>query len=460
MRSYITLFLALLLVMPILYAQNAPLLPVLHFNQQILPNNQSIEQLIGPYKSYVITGQSDSIPKYVFNNTPIFPTFPVEPLYNVKADIEKYPFSLGNIRFIEALLAQGYYLQTYAWLGEQSKPFAGMDCVLKGYNIDKQHFIGERANGKPVYFPYENVAENFQFAMLATDKMPIYIWKFTLTNHDGSYCVKAQTLNQALVNLSKHIDLSKNRNFLVYVFPETLGTRSGEVKIRVPFVLEYKKRKSSSAGCGGFMWVPVGCKNWDDMDWNPTWGEFKYIDPTMGAEFPTSYKNYVHNKVWQCHPCSQSYIVPGVGLSSRVDDAGVHVRTIMWTTCNVAEDTNYDSYGNATAVVKGVVNCWAKPPASQILAVEDSSKMLEMPANIQSDTVKKIFYVSLPSQEASIEYSHYTLTSQSPNIVWCNVSYEELNKNTGEVTLSCSVLTEKPNDTWNIDVTLYFKNTK
>ena len=178
--------------------------PILHFPAKKGPETETIERMLGHYKEYVLGNVKEGLPDQVLLEKNIDPKESVDPLYT-SSDASKYPYSLGNFKFVEALLANGYKMQAYFWLiGEKEDPIRGSVCTLTGYYSSRKYFTGVLENGKKMVLPYDYAASGLQFAMILKSTPDTYIWTFQPKDDpEASFHLKAEDLSKALKQLEK-----------------------------------------------------------------------------------------------------------------------------------------------------------------------------------------------------------------------------------------------------------------
>ncbi|WP_372371122.1 hypothetical protein [Candidatus Uabimicrobium sp. HlEnr_7] len=341
-------------------------LPVVYFNLQMFNSPETVSELTGEFSEYVSYGEQ-TVPTVV-NNSYSKSAPQCKPFYNSDEKPQECFYSLSNPRLVEALLANGYHVNVYMWIVKEEKAVFGTTCTIVGYNQQEQIFIGQQANGSETKISYDYAVKNFRLVEVYSESATTNNWKCMAYNAEDP--TKPFTFNMdvaSFVTASAQIShemtinnwLVNDVNCLAHIIPQKLNR--GEVEKSVKFSMQIKKKKLSSKGCGGFIWWPVGSKEWDNITWDATKnGRILYLDPTMPLDYPKyGSKNYFHNVSTKCHPCTASTIMPGVWINVKVEGSTIRTRIVKKSTCNIGHGY-LDKYNNSTATVVGVVNVWVE----------------------------------------------------------------------------------------------------
>lgn len=355
--------LILFFAISIIYSEK---LPVVYFNLQMFNSPEKVQELTGELHDY-ITYKKQQVPA-TKNNSYSLSAVTCNPFYNSDEAAKECFYSLSNPRLVEALVASGYHVNVYMWIVKDDKPVHGTTCTIVGYDHNQEMFIGQLQNGSETKISYSYAAKNFRLAEVYSENAINNNWKcLAFSTSEGSDYTPHEMLFEApsFVNASTQITSGittnswapENVECLAHIVPQKANR--GEVERSVKFSMEIKKKKLSSKGCGGFIWWPVGSKEWDTIIWDEAKnGRILYLDPTKPLDYPKyGSKNYFHNVSTRCHPCSASTIIPGVWINVKIEGDMIRTRIVKKSTCNIGHGY-LDKYNNSTATVAGVVNIW------------------------------------------------------------------------------------------------------
>ena len=340
-------------------------LPVVYFNLQVFNSPETVAELTQEFHSYV-SYQQDTIPASINNS--YSKSAPVHnPFYNSDETPQESFYSLSNPRLIEGLVANGYHVNVYMWVVKDDAPVFGTTCTIVGYNREESTFIGQNVNGTESKISYDYAAKNFRLAEVYSETPRENSWKclaYSMTE-DPTKPLQFNLTTASFIGTSAQVSQQINvNNWLMqdvacqaHIVPQNL--ERGEVEMSAKFSMQIKKKKLSSKGCGGFIWWPVGSKEWDTIMWDEAKnGRILYLDPTMPIDYPKhGSKNYFHNTHVSCHPCTSSKMVPGVWVNVKIEGNVIRTKIVKKSTCNIGHGY-LDKYGNSTATVVGLINVW------------------------------------------------------------------------------------------------------